>query len=97
VRAASIIRVMMMEAASTSETSIDIQLRTRQYISEDSELQNETRFNENAREKKAKVRKIFIFPLLFKRRISVDLCVGFYIIPVFNNTFLCIYFFRLSS
>jgi hypothetical protein len=68
---------MMMEAARTSETSVDIQLRTRQNIPEDSELQNETRFNENAREKKKKVRKIFIFPLLFTRRISVNLCVGF--------------------
>jgi hypothetical protein len=29
-----------MEAARTSETSIDIQLRTRQYIPEDSELLN---------------------------------------------------------
>jgi hypothetical protein len=29
---------MMMEAARTSETSADIQLRTRQYIPEDSEL-----------------------------------------------------------
>jgi hypothetical protein len=29
----------MMEAARTSETSVEIQLRTRQYISEDSELQ----------------------------------------------------------
>jgi hypothetical protein len=29
----------MMEAARTSETSVDIQLRTRQYIPEDSELQ----------------------------------------------------------
>jgi hypothetical protein len=44
VRAASIIRAMseprllMMEAARTSETSVDIQLRTRQYIPEDSEL-----------------------------------------------------------
>jgi hypothetical protein len=28
----------MMEAAHTSETSVDIQLRTRQYIPEDSEL-----------------------------------------------------------
>jgi hypothetical protein len=28
-----------MEAARTSETSVDIQLRTRQYIPEDSELQ----------------------------------------------------------
>jgi hypothetical protein len=29
--------VLMMEAARTSETSVDIQLRTRQYIPEDSE------------------------------------------------------------
>jgi hypothetical protein len=29
----------MMEVARTSETSVDIQLRTRQYIPEDSELQ----------------------------------------------------------
>jgi hypothetical protein len=41
IRAASIIRAMtalMMEAASTSETSVYIQFRTRQYIPEDSEL-----------------------------------------------------------
>jgi hypothetical protein len=38
-RAVSIIRALMMEAARTSETSVDIQLRTRQYIPEDSELQ----------------------------------------------------------
>jgi hypothetical protein len=37
VRAASI-KAMMMEAARTSETSVDIQLRTRQYIPDDSEL-----------------------------------------------------------
>jgi hypothetical protein len=37
VRAASII-ALMMEAARTSETSVNIQLRTRQYIPEDSEL-----------------------------------------------------------
>jgi hypothetical protein len=36
VRAASIIRAMM-EAACTSETSVDIQLGARQYIPEDSE------------------------------------------------------------
>jgi hypothetical protein len=39
VRATSIIRVMMMEAGRTSETSVDIQLRTQQYIPEDSEFQ----------------------------------------------------------
>jgi hypothetical protein len=45
--AASIIRVMslMMEAARTSETSVDIQLRTRQYIPEDSELHTSRREN----------------------------------------------------
>jgi hypothetical protein len=37
VRAASII-ALMMEAARASETSVDIQLRTLQYIPEDSEL-----------------------------------------------------------
>jgi hypothetical protein len=31
---------LIMEAACTSETSLDIQLRTRQYIPEDYELQN---------------------------------------------------------
>jgi hypothetical protein len=36
VRAASII-ALMMEAARTSETSVNFQLRTRQYIPEDSE------------------------------------------------------------
>jgi hypothetical protein len=41
VRAASLIRsmiILMMEAARTSETLVDIQFRTRQYIPEDSEL-----------------------------------------------------------
>jgi hypothetical protein len=37
VRAASII-ALTMEAACTSETSVNIQVRTQQYISEDSEL-----------------------------------------------------------
>jgi hypothetical protein len=45
VRAASIIRAMMMEAAHISETSDDIQLRTRQYIPEDSELHTRRREN----------------------------------------------------
>jgi hypothetical protein len=31
---------LMMEAARISETSVDIQLRTRQYIPEDSDLHN---------------------------------------------------------
>jgi hypothetical protein len=32
--------VLMMEAARTSETSVDIELRTRQYIPENSELES---------------------------------------------------------
>jgi hypothetical protein len=35
----------MMEATRTSETSVDIQLRTRQYIPEDSELHTRRREN----------------------------------------------------
>jgi hypothetical protein len=45
VRAASIINALIMEAARTSETSVDIQLRTRQYIPEDSELHTRSREN----------------------------------------------------
>jgi serine kinase of HPr protein (carbohydrate metabolism regulator) len=47
VRAASIIRVMslMMEAARTSETPVDIQLRILQYIPEDYELHTRRRKN----------------------------------------------------
>jgi hypothetical protein len=51
-RAAYIIRAMskslialIMEAARTSGTSVDIQLRTRQYIPEDSELHTRRREN----------------------------------------------------
>jgi hypothetical protein len=36
---------MMMQAARTSETSVDIQLRTRKYIPEDSELHTRRREN----------------------------------------------------
>jgi hypothetical protein len=35
---------LMMEAARTSETSVDIQLRTRQYIPEDSKLRCQSLF-----------------------------------------------------
>jgi hypothetical protein len=49
-RAASIIRAMI-EAPRTSETSVDISLTTRQYISEDSELH--TRRRENLKSHKA--------------------------------------------
>jgi hypothetical protein len=36
---------LMMEAGRTSETSVDIKLRTRQYIPEDSELHTRRREN----------------------------------------------------
>jgi hypothetical protein len=52
VRAASIIRAMM-EAACTSETSVDICLTTWQYIPEDSELH--TRHHENLKFHKLKI------------------------------------------
>jgi hypothetical protein len=41
---------LMMEAARASKTSVDIQLRTRQYIPEDSELH--TRRHENLKSHK---------------------------------------------
>jgi hypothetical protein len=40
VSAASNIIALMMEAARTSETSVDIRLRTQQYIPEESELRS---------------------------------------------------------
>jgi hypothetical protein len=40
-----ILITLMMEAARTSETSVDIQLRTRHYIPEDSELHTRRREN----------------------------------------------------
>jgi hypothetical protein len=43
VRAASIIIGLLMEAARSAEMSVDIQLRTRQYIPEDSELHTHRR------------------------------------------------------
>jgi hypothetical protein len=45
VRAASIIRAVMIETERISETSVDIQLRTQQYIPEDSELHTRRREN----------------------------------------------------
>jgi hypothetical protein len=51
VRAASII-ALMMEAARTSETSVNIYLTTRQYIPEDSELHTRRRENLKSHKKK---------------------------------------------
>jgi hypothetical protein len=45
VRAAMRLIALMMEAACTYETSVNIQLRTRQYIPEDSELHARRREN----------------------------------------------------
>jgi hypothetical protein len=49
-RASSIIIALTIQAARTSETSVYIQLRTRQYIPEDSELH--TRHRENLKSHK---------------------------------------------
>jgi hypothetical protein len=48
---------LMMEATRTSETSVDIQLRTRQYIPGDSELH--TRRRENLKSHTAEILIIF--------------------------------------
>jgi Arc/MetJ family transcription regulator len=45
IQVASLIRAQIMDAASTSETSVNIDLTTRRYIPEDSELH--TRRHEN--------------------------------------------------
>jgi hypothetical protein len=55
VRAAMI--ALMMEAVRTSEASVDIQLRTRQYIPEDSELHSRCR--ENLKSHNLKVITVF--------------------------------------
>jgi hypothetical protein len=47
---------MMMEAVRTSETSVDVQLRTRQYIPEESELHTLRR--ENLKSDKVQLRHI---------------------------------------
>jgi hypothetical protein len=51
---------MMMEAARTSEMSVDIQLRTWQYIPEDSELH--TRHRENLKSHK---QILFLYTVYF--------------------------------
>jgi hypothetical protein len=66
-RAASII-ALMMEEARTLETSVDIQLRTRQYIPEDSKLH--TRRRENLKSHKptvAKQTRLHIIFLQFRK------------------------------
>jgi hypothetical protein len=54
---------LMMEAARTSETSVDIQLRTRQYVPEDSELH--TRRRENLKSHMFCVCFVFILSCLY--------------------------------
>jgi hypothetical protein len=61
VRAAAII-ALKLEAARTSETSVDIKLRTRQYFPEDSELH--TRRRENL-----KSHKVFVIFLSVSKRV----------------------------
>jgi hypothetical protein len=48
----------MMEAARTSETSVDIQLRTRQYIPEDSGLHTRRRENLKSHKLKTSMHKL---------------------------------------
>jgi hypothetical protein len=50
VHTASIIRAMMMEAARTSETSVNLNVTTRRYIPEDSQLQNTLLYNMKLKE-----------------------------------------------
>jgi hypothetical protein len=56
---AAFITALMMEVAHTSETSVNIKLRTRQYIPEDSELH--TRYSENLKSHKKPDRQTFPF------------------------------------
>jgi hypothetical protein len=53
VHTASIIRALMMEAVSTCETSVKINLATRRYIPEDSKLY--TRHRENLKSHKTRM------------------------------------------
>jgi hypothetical protein len=71
VRAASIIRAIMMEAARTSETSVDIDLRTLQYVPEDSEFH--TRRSENL---KSHIMGAMSVSLLFSNFV-LGICIKF--------------------
>jgi hypothetical protein len=67
-----------MEVARTSETSVDIQLRTRQYIPEDSEIH--TRRRENLKSHKTRFtdcykRWYIQLPLNFKR-LNISVCAS---------------------
>jgi hypothetical protein len=71
----------MMEAAHTSETSVDIQLRTRQYIPEDSELH--TRRRENL-----KTRFVHVVHVDGKRLVSeLRTPTGIFFIPQMKNEY----------
>jgi hypothetical protein len=67
-RAASIIRAIM-EAARTPETSVDIRLRTRQYIPEDSDLH--TRCRENLQSHICLIQSFIWTSLIMQSAVSV--------------------------
>jgi hypothetical protein len=71
IRAVSIIRAMM-EAARTSETSVGIQLRTWQYIPEDSELHTRRRENLKSHSVKRYVLSSVSPPPPQQRSINID-------------------------
>jgi hypothetical protein len=56
---------LMMEAACTSETSVDIQLRTQQYIPEDSELHTHCRENLKSHKNSVISKNIQLYNKLF--------------------------------
>jgi hypothetical protein len=74
VHAASIIIVLMMEAARTSETSVDILLRTLQYIPEDSGLHTRCRENLKSHNSVQCLTTGFRYPAEAKK-FSSSLCV----------------------
>jgi hypothetical protein len=69
---------LLMEAARTSETSVDIQLRTWQYIPEDSELH--TRRRENLKSHKVSL----LLARHQTRSLVSDLCIIVFVLKVFT-------------
>jgi hypothetical protein len=69
---------LFMEAARTSETSVDIQLRTWQYIPEDSELY--TRRHENMKSHKDSL----LLTRHQTRSLVSDLCINVFVLKEFT-------------
>jgi hypothetical protein len=86
---ASVIRALMIETASTSETSVDIQL-TRQYIPEDSELH--TRRRENLKSHVFVCKLVSWLTVIYcwgifglKEIIFINICVTFVIVMLLRD------------